>query len=195
MQTQGEEEAGARNGRLPLPMMTIILCGKPSDAAVSSWLFPVLSSYGGVQYFCGGRLGGDRVARYLLLDCERLPDSALESGILLFKKSFRFYGEKKAIAGLVPVFSSSHTGAAVFLKGTGLSAITYGMSNKDTISLAGLDDAGASVSIQRTVRALDGTEIEPGDIRVRLKKPHSAEQVLLLSTVLLLCGETPEFRF
>ena len=108
------------------------------------------------------------------------------------KKAFDFAEKKRR---LVPVFSSSHTGAAVFLKGTGLSAITYGMSNKDTISLAGLDDAGASVSIQRTVRALDGTEIEPGDIRVRLKKPHSAEQVLLLSTVLLLCGETPEFRF
>lgn len=176
-------------------MTTVILCGKPTDTAVSSLLIPVLSAYGGVRYFCGNRVGGEDPARYLLLDCERLPDSSLDCGILLFKKSFRFCGEKRAVSGLVPVFSSSHAGAAVFLKGTGLSAITYGMSSKDTVSIAGLDDTGASVSIQRSVRTLGGAVIEPGDIRVRLSRPLPAEQVLLLSTVLLLCDETPEYHF
>lgn len=176
-------------------MTTVILCGKTGDTSLSSLLLPVLSAYGGVRFLCGNCVGGRDPARYLLLDCERLPDSSLDSGILLFKKSFRFCGAKKAVSGLVPVFSSSHAGAAIFLKGTGLPAITYGMSSKDTVSIAGLDDEGASISIQRSIRTLGGAIIEPGDIRVRLSRPLSAEQILLLSTVLLLGDEQPAYQF
>ena len=82
------------------------LCRKPSDAAVSSWLIPVLSSYGGVQYFCGGRIG-DREARYLLFGLRTAAGQRSGKWNFTFKKKLSILRRKKGDCRL---------GAGVFLE-------------------------------------------------------------------------------
>ena len=71
-------------------MTNIILCGKANDTSISCTLLPTLSKYGGVQYYSSDRitlLGEDKM-KFLVYDCEKLPQIELDSGIILFKNSF-----------------------------------------------------------------------------------------------------------
>ena len=174
-------------------MVTILLCGSKKDAAFVDVLLPVLSAYGGVLHYNGDRISGVGDPRFFLCECERLPDSMLSSGLLLFKSSFCCPTKRRCLSGLIPILDTGNTNAAHYLKGTGVPAITIGMSSKDTVSLAGCTDTSAAVSLLRSVRTLGGNVIEPGDFKIQLHTPLPADQVLLFSTILLLSDEPPGY--
>lgn len=177
-------------------MTTVVLCGKKNDAAVSGPLLRALSQYGGTLYFNGRTLqslqeSGEGEPHFAVYDCEEIPELKLEKGILLFKNSFCGTTARSVPAGVLTVFESYNGKAAGALKGTGVIAITCGTSAKDTLSVASLDEASATVSLQRTVKDVAGTVLEPRDVAVTLDSPLSPYQILAVCSVLLLSGQDP----
>jgi hypothetical protein len=183
-------------------MTTILLCGKSDDNAIGKLLLDALVNYGGMQFYDGARLirvGKDHYPEFFLYESEKIPQTKSNSGILLFKNSFRFETEQpqKISSEFIPVFESHNTHAAAALKGTGIVGVTCGTSPKDVLSIASLSDTGATVSLQRNVKILTGEVLEPLDITLQFKNPVSPFPLLAACSVLLLSGipSNSEFCF
>ncbi len=171
-------------------MTNIILCGKAIDTSMSCALLPALARYGGVQYYSPERLArlGDDEMQFLLYDCEKLPQIELNSGIILFKNSFNSPDHIKIPRGFFCILEMKNTHAAEMLNGTGTAAITCGTSSKDTLSIAGLDETSAALSLQRSVMTVDGSILEPHDFTVKLMSKLSPSRILAVCAVLLISG-------
>jgi hypothetical protein len=171
-------------------MTNIILCGKEKDASIASALLPVLSRYGGVQYISVqrvARLGGDQM-EFLVYDCEKLPQIELDKGILLFKNSFRASEQINIPNGFLCILEMKNIHAAALLNSTSASAITCGMNPKDTLSIAGLDETSAALSLQRSIITVAGGVLEPHDFTVRLNSALSPSRILAVCAILLISG-------
>ena len=171
-------------------MTNIILCGKANDTSISCTLLPSLSKYGGVQYYGSDRitlLGEDKM-KFLVYDCEKLPQIELDSGIILFKNSFNASEQIKIPSRFLCILEMKNVHAAELLNSTGTAAITCGMNSKDTLSVAGLDETSATLSLQRSVMTVDGNILEPHDFTVRLMSKLSPNRILAVCAVLLICG-------
>ncbi|XOQ49203.1 MAG: DUF1009 domain-containing protein [Eubacteriales bacterium] len=172
-------------------MINIILCGKLIDTAVSCTLLPTLERYGGVQYFSEKSLKkyGSGGIKYLVYDCEKLPQIELGKGIVLFKNSFISSEKMNIPNGFLCILEMKNSHAAEILNGTQAAAITCGTSAKDTLSIAGLDEASATLSLQRSVPTIDGKILEPHDFTVKLLSQLSPTRILAVCAALLLSGE------
>jgi hypothetical protein len=171
-------------------MTNIILCGKKGDTALSNVLLPALAQYGSVQYCSAGSLKayGTGETRFLVYDSEKIPHTQMESGILLFKNSFQPASAVCLPKGFLCVFESQNSRAAEVLRGTGMTAVTCGMSSWDTLSIASIDYGSAALSLQRSIRTVDGVIIEPCEITVSLTASPSPRQILAVCLTLLLAG-------
>lgn len=117
---------------------------------------------------------------------EEIPNNS----IVIFCSNF-----KNKICGknYLAVFSSENHHAIEALNGSGNIAISCGMSAKDTLSAASITDEKRMVSLQRTIRSIDGEIIEPRDFYI--KSSHGFYASLAASAVLLLLGIMPEYGF
>ena len=172
-------------------MTNIFLCGKSNDNSISYALLSALQKYGGVQYCSSDRAVrlGNQKLKFLIYDCENLPNIELEKGIILFKNSFTFTKKSFIPNTFLCVLEMKNTHALKMLEGTGKVAITYGTSAKDTLSFAGLNDTNAIVSLQRNVITLDGKMLEPHDFTINLLSDSSPSRILAVCAVLLLSGQ------
>ena len=171
-------------------MTNIILCGKATDTAISCALLPALARYGSVQYYSSERLShfGEENIQFLVYDCERLPQMELKSGIILFKNSFKSQEQIEIPSGFSCILEMKNIHAAEMLNRTGTAAITCGTNSKDTLSIAGLDETSAALSLQRSVMTVDGSILEPHDFTVKLLSKLSPSRILAVCAVLLISG-------
>jgi hypothetical protein len=171
-------------------MVNIILCGKSSDTSFSDALLPALERYGGVQYFSGKRLvrlGGDS-PKFFLYDSEQVPQIEIPNGILLFKNSYHASESVNIPPDFSCVLETKNLNAAAVLTGQNITVITCGTSAKDTISIAGLDETNATLSLQRSIITVDGRILEPHDFTVRLHSKFGPHRILAVCASLLLSG-------
>ena len=171
-------------------MTNIILCGKAIDTSISCALLPALARYGGVQYYSPERLArlGDDKMQFLLYDCEKLPQIEINNGIILFKNSFDSPEQIKIPSGFLCILEMKNIHAAEMLNSTGTAAITCGTNSKDTLSIAGLNETSAALSLQRNIITVDGSILEPHDFTVKLLSKLSPSRILAVCAVLLISG-------
>ncbi len=171
-------------------MINIILCGKSNDTSISEALLPVLARYGGVQYFNGKRLAklGSGEPEYFVYDCEQVPKIEIDRGLLLFKNSFQVSEGSTVPENIFCVLETQNKNAAAVLKNTHTTAVTCGTSPRDTISIAGLEEMGAVLSLQRNIEKLDGEILEPHDFAVALSAKIGPHRILAVSAVLMIIG-------
>lgn len=171
-------------------MTNIILCGKANDTSISSALLPALSRYGGVQYYNINHLAilGSNKMKFILYDCEKLPQIELDSGIIIFKNSFNDSQQIKIPSGFSCILETKNIHAAELLNSAGAVAITCGTNSKDTLSIAGLDETSAALSLQRSVMTIGGNVLEPHDFTVKFKEQLSPNRILAVCAVLLISG-------
>lgn len=108
-------------------------------------------------------------------------------------------GEKSAACcpeGLPVAVSSSNRSALRILGNRHRHAIICGMYARDTITLSSYDRDCALVALQRTVLSLNGEEIEPREIKVRLKQSMPSADIPLITAAMLLnnCCDKNEFE-
>ena len=94
-------------------------------------------------------------------DCSNLKNSV---GIAVFKKSFLPKEPVILPANWIAVIDSNHDKLKEQFCKTGQIVVTCGTKATDTFSISSLDENQASVSLQRTLIAINGTVIEPCEI-------------------------------
>jgi hypothetical protein len=172
-----------------IAMTNIILCGDAGDSSVSTALIPALTLYGGVFYAGPGKVFESCASpRFFLGECEEVPQIGLQTGILLFKNSIRQQSKYRIPDRFFCVLQTKNTHAAALLRDTAATVVTCGTSTRDTLSIAGLEGAGAALSLQRNLPMLDGGILEPFDFTVSCSEERSPNQLLSVCAVLLISG-------
>ncbi len=77
--------------------------------------------------------------------------------------------------------------------GSGVPAITCGLSAKDTITLSSSTPDSLLISLQREITSFSGAPVEPVEIPLTLSCPRSPLLVLPVAAVLLLLDHLPQF--
>lgn len=168
-------------------MIDILICGDPSDHTLTEALLPALAARGGVC-FSGEEHVAEQgtVARYFVCESEVVPKISVPAGILLFKDHMCSQQPTGVPDGFFCVMDSGNRQAADVLRGSKAAVITCGTGSKDTLSIASLEPERAEVSLQRNLKTLGGTVLEPHDFSVLLSRPLAPGLILLVSAVLLL---------
>lgn len=174
-------------------MVDILICGDPSDRSLVQALLPALAARGGVCFSGGGFVAEQgTVARYLVCEDKTVPKIHALSGILLFKDRIGPQKPTGVPDGFFCVMGSGNRQAADALRDSGAAVIACGTGSKDTLSIASLEPDGAEVSLQRNLRTLGGTVLEPRDFSVSFSKTLAPELILPVSAVLLLSDVNPD---
>lgn len=118
-------------------------------------------------------------------DCSNLKNSV---GIAVFKKSFLPKEPVILPANWIAVIDSNHDKLKEQFCKTGQIVVTCGTKATDTFSISSLDENQASISLQRTLIAINGTVIEPCEITMHITKPYHPNKILPVAAVLLLAG-------
>lgn len=170
-------------------MKNIILCGEASDTSVAGALIPALALYGGVKYAGpSGFFERGQSPEFFLYECGEVPPIGIESGILLFKNSFHQKNVSAVPKGFLCVLEAKNRIAAALLKDTSATVVTCGTSTRETLSVAALESSSAVLSLQRSLKTLDGTLLEPHDFTVKYTQDRSPHQLLTVCACLLIAG-------
>lgn len=170
-------------------MVNIFLCGDSKDTSATQALISALPKYGGVRYS-----GPDRVfecgssPKYFLYEYEKIPKIELKHGIVLLKNSTPLQDPVPFPPDCLCILESKNVRAAALLKGSGTAVVTCGTSSRETLSIAGLEESNAALSLQRTLSTLDGQMLEPHDFTVKFSEPRSPHQLLMVCAALLISG-------
>lgn len=173
-------------------MTNIILLGDLNDDSVSKILMPALERYGGVKYISKACIYENTSSPdFFICDCELLPELKFSNGIILFKNSVI---EQKNICipdNFINIIEAKNTRAAAMLQGIKATALICGCGPKDTLSIAGIENDSADLSLQRNIKTLNGDIVEPCDFNVNFSEKRSPHQILSVCAVLLASGIDP----
>ena len=89
----------------------------------------------------------------------------------------------------VAVVQSHHIAALDFAAQNHLKTLTCGLLHTDTLTLSSLQEESAVLCLQRAVSTFGGGITEPAEIPVTLQSALSRGELLVLASVLLLCGD------
>lgn len=176
-------------------MIPVFLVGEKSDAAIRLPLCRALERHGGVLHICNGHAAQYAIgpAHFLLYETSRLDTLQAESAILVFKTHQpKFCPTLTLSSGVTAILETENEIAARRLLHTGNTALTCGLTARDTLTLSSISDTEPVVSIQRTVTMLNGRTLEPCEKRVRLHTPLSGYALLSVCATLLLAGQASE---
>lgn len=170
-------------------MTNIILLGDSNDDSVSKVLVPTLKRYGGVKYVSPACIYESISSPdFFLCDCERLPELKFSNGIILFKNSVPEQENICIPDNFINIMETKNTRAAAMLQKISATAMTCGSGPKDTLSIAGLESKSAALSLQRSLKILNGNIIEPRDFNVTFSEKRSPHQILMVCAALLASG-------
>lgn len=175
-------------------MEKIILYGTDGDE-MKMVMIRAFSPFRAIRYYRNGIFSGTfgygRLPLTLMdYTCPFIMEE--EPCLFIFKKNAVSFGGIKLPASYFPILESDNAGAAGMLAHTGVTAVTCGMSPRDTLSLSSNDFPVSLVSIQRDLLTPDDRIIEPADIPVSLSAPAPEHPLLAACAALLLCGDMDE---
>lgn len=172
-------------------MNTVLICGSDKGGETVNLLFSAIRAvHSGVLHIREDSVAvvPPKVKRpdFVVIDNPAIKNVYTSCGIALFCK--------QASRGIeIPpsffaVVDSDSVGAVSLLRGKGIETVTCGLSQKDTFTFSSLENDHAVVSLQRSIKALDGSDIVPVEVPVAFSASHSEYPVLAAVAVLLLCS-------
>ncbi len=130
---------------------------------------------------------------FLVIDNPSIENIHTHGGIVLFGKHAPIRHHIDIPSAYFAVVDSENKNAANMLRVDGIQTVTCGLSQKDTVTFSSLDNDRAVVSLQRGLKALDGSDIDPVEVPVAFSPSHSEYPVLAAVAVLLLaCVKIPD---
>lgn len=170
-------------------MISIVVAGPAADRRISGLLPRVLDPHGPLLCVTPRGLTVPREPpRFLIWDV-KYPYQMEGSPILLvIKESFQDFTGLPLPRCRAVVVGSDNAPALDFLAGSGLQAITCGLSSRDTFTLTSMSVTGAVVALQRNLTAWDGTSMEPAEFPVHLPAPTDSHSLLCCAATLAFAG-------
>lgn len=172
-------------------MVPIYIFGNDRDDTLGNMMKTALSPYGEVVYHreeIQNLDGEEKNCDFYIRELVELPFTFAATGIAVFKKGFHSPKQLQLPKGWVVVMSSHDEKLTEHFCKTGQVVITCGTKATDTLSIASLDENQTAVSLQRMLKILNGTVLEPCEITIHLTQPYHPHKVLPVAAVLLLAG-------
>lgn len=168
-------------------VINIIVCSAKKEGTLFSMLYNTLENNGGVcAHYNNNIKSSCSSPRYNLYSMVTIPTITNISGIIVFDSYFKTNNIKQNLSGLTPVFESKNKKAISMLNGTNALPVSCGTGNKDTLSVASIDENKALISLQRDIQSVYGKIIEPQDFTVKLYSNCKLYYTLAIAAVELL---------
>lgn len=161
-------------------MIPIILYGNNEDLSVNITIQRVISS-------CKEE---DIIKKCMILDYHSCDMDMFKSnkGIFVFKNAVEIKENIKIPDNFTAILPAYNSNAAAILQKINVFAITCGTSPRDTVSMSSFENLKSVVSLQRSIKNINGNIVEPHEFIVNLKRKTGLYPLLAASTVLLLCS-------
>lgn len=173
-------------------MISIYIFGNDDDDTLGNMMKKALSPYGNTFYCKGDHKICDKQQQhnydFYIKELTELPLYFDTVGIAIFKKSFLSQKPLQLPAGWVAVMGSHDEKLKGHFCKTGQVVITCGTQATDTFSIASLNENQTAVSLQRMLKTLNGTILEPCEITMHLTQSYNPHKVLPVAATLLLAG-------
>ncbi len=179
-------------------MFRIVLAGAAGDTSLTLPLCRALEKHGGVVYFGNSRACeyGLGIPRFLIYETENPESLQIENALVVFKSEQAGLERKisavESAAGLAEAENPAIDRIRACFPNT---LTTCGAGAKNTVTLSSLSEGSASISVQNTVKLLDGKELEPCEFRVKLSSRFEGIPLLFACAVLILTGNFEEYTF
>lgn len=177
-------------------MVVVVLMGDLEEKSFGRTLADALARSGGVIHVRGKseliHRPFEGQTHFLLYECEEAPRFCLESALFLFKNRISHFTGLSIPAGCLAIVDAGNLAALSVLKKSGVSAITCGMSARDTLTLSSSKERSAAVCIQRQMVSLSGRTLDEREIPVSFESRHDPFSILAACAVLMLADREPE---
>lgn len=179
-------------------MVPVVVCGenKKCEDRLVGTLSRSFSKYGNVIEYRNlsftenqdiiKSINKNSMKNFIIYELPKIPIVNKTKGILIFKNSFKYDNTELKLDKLIPIVDDQNKQAISILSHTGTSAISCGMAMHNTLSIASIDENNAIISLQRDIKTLSDSIIEPHDFPVYYSKRIDVFSLLAVSAVLLL---------
>lgn len=176
-------------------MTTILMCGSENGTDTINTLFAaIMASDLSAFHICEESVAivppKAKTPDLIVIDNKKIKNVHTQGGIALFRKHVPRGEHIEIPPAFLAVIDSDNGEAADILRGDGIQTVTCGLSQKDTVTFSSLENDRAVVSLQRGLKALDGSDIGPVEVPVSFSQSHSEYPLLAAVAVLLLSGVT-----
>jgi len=172
-------------------MINIILAGNLGDKKLLKTLNKVLPFYHSLASDSSSGFSFPDSPDILILNCSHITNLSAPNTIIVFKESFSSKNKLGNISGCYAITPSENNFALSVLSGKGLSSVTCGLSEKDTVTFSSFTDNSAVVSLQREIINLFGSSVLPCDITFKFSSPPDRFSLLASCATLLLTTKFP----
>ena len=169
------------------------MCGSESGTDTVNTLFAAIrASALGAVHICEESVAivppKAKTLDFIVIDNKKIKNVHTQPGIALFRKHVPRGQHIEIPPSFYAVIDSDNGEAADMLRGDGIQTVSCGLSQKDTVTFSSLENDCAVVSLQRGLKALDGTDIGPVEVPVAIAHSHSEYSLLAAVAALLLSG-------
>lgn len=171
-------------------MKNIIICGDCGSKMLTKSVIRACAANGGASVVENNKVYETAAnPKFLVVSSDNISEIECKSGIIVFGKMLDSLRSDMKTGKLIPVIDTANIKALNIVRNSGAAAIGCSMSEHDTISISGLTGFPTKmVSLQRTVRTVDGDIVEPHDFLVKLSETTAIYPLLASCSVLLLSG-------
>lgn len=171
-------------------MIPVFLCGNEYEEPSTDTFLNLLNRFGGIQYYGKKEfLQTNEEPRFSVFSSFEVPKITANKGILILKNGAIPPVRQVLSNNWIAVIDSQNENVGKILKGTGVTAVSCGMSARDTLSISSISEGTAMISLQRTIKTLQNMIVEPRDIEVDFMQELSPFLLLSACAVLLFSGE------
>ena len=157
----------------------IIVCGEKSDGELD-----YLSNFLIEKYKEDFKINSKNIK---LFSQSVLPNFKSKRPIIIFKNSCSLsILHNNILENSICILNPQNLNAINQLSNKNITALSCGMSNKDTLNIASLDYPKAVVSLQRTIKNIHNKTIEPKDIIIDLQNEYDTYSILASCALFLL---------
>ncbi len=158
-------------------MTEILVIGNEHDTAIERLICDRLSLTYRVLYIKGNRfLDTGSGYELIVFDCETPVIESMKSSIVLAKRGSQLPG--RLPEGCTAIINADNSTQLEAVRNSGVYVLDCGISPTSTVSFTGEDEESLMVSLNRSLHAMSGREIQPLEIPV---KKHGADDYTLMS--------------
>lgn len=170
-----------------MKLIGIVFYGKKSERKTRLFT-ELLARLGSVVYVSDEKLSGaiEPQPDFLVVETNTASEINFEKTIVIFRDEFDAGRLQKLHPGATAIVNSQNRRATELIKQIGVKAVTCGHSRKDTVTFSSYTDDTIVISIQRAMQAMNGDEVEPFDLPVRIQSKIDLYSVLSFASALVL---------
>ncbi len=168
----------------------MVILFSSAKSAVAKEITDILTAFGGSCI--SDKAVNLQNGKFTVICEHKTADLKINKGIAVIADDTDRFKNQVFPEGIIGICESGDKSALEIFEKNRIPVITCGMSGKNTVTFSSMEKNRVMLTLQRTVIGMDGTEIEPGEYKIELKREYNPFSVLSCTAILLLFGIVPQ---